>query len=450
MGLAPTRRLLQRFWTGGSLSPHFSTQTLSSVAMSIRSIDMSTLGDSPAIRVWRHRDYALFMSGIGPHYVTGWMQRFTVGYLAWELSHSPAWLGAVAAADLAPMLVIAPFAGAIVDRWDPLKQIKLALIAVQIHAILLAALTFAGLMTIELLFWLMLINGILMPIYNASRTTLVPACVPRHDFPSAVSLDSSFFHGSRFVGPLLAALVISQWNVGVALLAHVVGVAFFILQVFRMKVAAPVRTKSTSNLIQDVNAGLGYILHHPGIFPLFMLMTIASLAARPLQDFLPGFNGMVFAGGPDGLAWLTAGMGVGAMIGATWIALRGHTRGMVYIVIMCTIGLALSMIGFVSTRSLLLATAFGALSGFTLTVMATGISALVQLAVADDVRGRVMSLFAMIYRGIPAIGALAIGFAAEYVGLRTTFAIAGLVCIAAWIALTRVHTVVDAGLQERK
>ncbi len=417
--------------------------------MSILPIDTRALGESPIIRVWRHRDYALFMSGIGPHYVTGWMQRFTVGYLAWELSHSPAWLGAVAAADLAPMILIAPFAGAIVDRWDPIKQIKLALTAVQIHAIVLAALALSGLMTIELLFAITLVNGILMPIYNAARTTIVPACVPRSDFPSAISLDSSFFHGSRFVGPLLAALMIREWSVGAALVAHAVGVAFFIFQVWRMRVTPPVRAQPQSNLLQDVTASLGYIRRHRGIFPLFMLMTIASIAARPLQDFLPGFNGAVYMGGADGLAWLTAGMGIGAMIGATWIAMRGHTRNMVYIVVLSTMGLALSMLGFVSTRSLLMASVFGGFSGFTLTVMATGISALVQLAVADHVRGRVMSLFAMIYRGVPAIGALAIGFAAEVVGLRTAFAIAGIVCIAAWIALARMHENVEGAMQDR-
>lgn len=418
--------------------------------MALFSFDTSVLAASPVIRVWQHRNYALFMSGIGPHYVTGWMQRFGVGYLAWELSHSPAWLGAVAAADLAPMMLIAPFAGAIVDRWDPIKQIKLALLAVLVHAVVLAGITLAGYMTIELLFAVTLVNGLLMPVYNAARTTIVPACVPRTDFPSAISLDSSFFHGSRFVGPLLAALVIREWNVGAAFLAHVAGVAFFIVQLFRMRVAAPVRAKPTSNLLHDVTDALSYIRRHPGIFPLFMLMTMASIAARPMQDFLPGFNGTVFMGGPDGLAWLTAGMGIGAMIGATWIAMRGHTQGLTYIVILSAIGLAVSMFGFVSTKSLLMGTVFGGWSGFTLTVMATGISALTQLAVNDDVRGRVMSLFAMIYRGVPAIGALSIGFAAEFVGLRTAFSVAALVCLGAWVVLARMHDQVDLAMQDRR
>lgn len=416
--------------------------------MALFSLDMKALSASPVVRVWRHREYALFMTGIGPHYITGWMQRFSVGYLAWELSHSPAWLGAVAAADLAPMMLIAPFAGAVVDRWDPMKQIKIALIAVLVHAIALTWLALSGLMTIELLFAITLVNGMIMPIYNAARTTIVPACVPKSDFPSAISLDSSFFHGSRFVGPLLAAVLISYWSVGAAFTAHVVGVVFFLVQIYRMNIAAPVRAKHEGSIFQDVTDGLAYIRRHPGIFPLFMLMTVASITARPLQDFLPGFNGAVFKGGPEGLAWLTAGMGIGAMIGATWIAVRGHARGLTYIVVLSTLGLATSMFGFVATQSLLLAAFFGGWSGFTLTVMATGISALTQLVVANDMRGRVMSLFAMIYRGVPAIGALAIGFAAEVVGLRTAFLVAAVVCTLSWIVLARRHEKVALAMRE--
>ncbi len=417
--------------------------------MSLLSIDTAALGESPAVRVWRHRNYALFMTGIGPHYVTGWMQRIGVGWLAWDLTHSPAWLGAVAAADLMPMIAIAPFAGAVVDRWNPLAQMKLALCAVFLHAVLLTGFALSGLMTVEALFVITLINGMLMPVYNAARTTIVPACVPREDFPSAVSLDSSFFHGSRFVGPMIAALVIANYSVGACFLAHVVGVAFFIFQVFRMRVAEPVRKKSTTNILQDVTAGLAYVRRHPGIFPLFMLMTMASCTSRPLQDFLPGFADGVFKAGADGYAWLAAGMGVGAMIGATWIALRGHTRGMTYIVIVSAIGLAIGQFGFVATTNLKIAVAFAAVQGFTLTVMATGISALTQISVNDSMRGRVMSLYAMIYRGVPAIGALAMGFAAEVIGLRSTFALASLLCAGAWLLMAPAEPAIDSAMGDK-
>ena len=414
--------------------------------MSILSIDLSAWGSSPAVRVWRHHNYALFMSGIGPHYITGWMQRIGVGWLAWELTHSPKWLGAVAAADLAPMILIAPFAGALVDRWNPLAQMKLSLCAIIVHATVLASLALAGLMTIELLLAITLVNGMLMPVYNAARTTIVPACVPREDFPSAVSLDSSFFHGSRFVGPMIAGVTIAKLGIGETLMAYAVGSVFFLFQLHRLRLAPPERRAHGASLLQDVAAGIAYAQRQYGILMLFILLTVVSIAARPLQDFLPGFADRIFASGADGYAMLTSSMGVGALVGAGWLAMRGHTRGLVYIVFVNAIGLAIAMIGFVATNRLSTGVAFITLAGFTLTVMSTGTSALVQTAVSDEMRGRVMSLFAMIYRGVPAIGAVVIGIAAEHIGMRSAFALCGVVCALVWLALAAHHRAVDAAL----
>src|SRR5260370_41848051 len=91
------------------------------------------------LRVWGYREYALFMGGMAPSLVTLWMQRVGVGWLAWELTHSPAWLGAVAAADLAPMLVLAPFTGALTDRGNPLAQARITQSLFVLQAILMAA-----------------------------------------------------------------------------------------------------------------------------------------------------------------------------------------------------------------------------------------------------------------------------------------------------------------------
>src|SRR3712207_4016355 len=103
---------------------------------------------SPIFRIWAHRNYAIFAGGMTPHLLAIWMQRLGVGWLAWELSHSTVWLGLVAAADLAPMLVLAPFAGAVTDRGDPLRQLKIAQALIVAQAVAVAALTLAGWMTI--------------------------------------------------------------------------------------------------------------------------------------------------------------------------------------------------------------------------------------------------------------------------------------------------------------
>ena len=262
-----------------------------------RVLDLSQLAAAPIVRVWRHRDFALFMSGIGPllRDRLDAARRRRLARLGDDAS--PGWLGAIAAADLAPMLLFAPLAGALVDRWDPIKQMKLSLVVVIAHAVTLAALTMAGMMTIELLLALTLVKA------RSCRSTTRRgrrSCrrrVPRTDFASAVSLDSSFFHGSRFIGPMIAACMIRDLGVGATLLAHVAGCLFLTLQVLRMNIPPPQRKAPTGNLCTMSSTGITYVRSQHGIFLLFVMMTAcrsrsdrcrSSCRALPAASSTPG------------------------------------------------------------------------------------------------------------------------------------------------------------------
>ena len=389
---------------------------------------------SPIFRIWSHRSYAIFAGGMTPHLLAIWMQRLGVGWLAWELSHSTVWLGLIAAADLAPMLVVAPFAGAVTDRGHPLRQLRIAQGLGVVQAILLAGLTLAGWMTIELLFVLALALGFVHPFSSAARHAIVPATVPREYFATAVALDSALFQTSRFIGPAIAGLLIPTVGVGGTFVAQSIGEAFYLVALFGLDLPKPERRKhAESDIFRDIREGFAYVRGHAGIWPVFLLLTVVSVLIRPLQDMLPGFSGAIFQTGAVGLAWLTSCMGIGALVSATWIATRGHVGGLTRNFILGCLGVALSTLGFVATDSLWLALPFAALSGFTLNTMSTGTQALVQSTVADHMRGRVMSLYTLIFRGTPAVGTLAIGVLAESLGLRLTFAIAGVICFAAWL-----------------
>ena len=171
------------------------------------------------------------------------------------------------------------------------------------------------------------------------------------------------------------------------------------------------------------------------------MMAVVSILFRPLQDMLPGFAGDVFRSDAVGLAWLTSAMGVGALFAAIWIALRGRAAGLTMMVTGGFLGLSLATLGFVATPVLWIALVFAVLTGFTLNAMSTGTQALVQIAVDDAFRGRVMGVYTLIYRGTPAIGALALGAVAEIVGLRVTFAVAAVAGLALWAAtLPRLRT----------
>lgn len=388
---------------------------------------------SPIVRVFRHREYAYFMGGMTPNLVTLWMQRVGVGWLAWELTHSPTWLGVIAAADLAPMIFLAPIAGAYTDRSNPVVQQIVTQWLNVVHAVALAVLVFAGWMTIEILFVLSVMYGCVHPFTSTARHAIVPRTVPRTEIGTAIAVDSALFNGSRFVGPAIAAVLIPIGGIELTFAVNAAACVIFIVALHMMRLDFSDRVPHKGRrILGDIGVALGYVRGHPGIFPIFVIMAAASIFLRPVQDMLPGFAGAVFEAGATGLAWLTSSMGVGAMLSAAWIATRGRVAGLTTIVVSGCAGLCLATFGFVATANLGVAVAFGLLSGFALNTMSTGIQALTQSALSDDLRGRVMGLYTVIYRGLPAVGALGLGAVAETCGLRWAFAGAAAMTLAVW------------------
>ena len=407
------------------------------------------ISDNPIARVWRNADYRLFMLGSAPYYTTTWMQRVAIGWLAWELSHSHAWVGAIAAADLGPMIILSPLAGAIVDRTEPVRLMRQAQAVMITQAVLVAALVLTGAMTVGLLFALSIVSGCAQPVYTAARQIIVPSLVPRVDLPSAVSLDASIFHASRFIGPAVAALAIPVIGVGGTCAIHVAGCSYFSWMAGRLPRDTRSRPSSRLHrgLVADIAESVRYIHAHGAFWPLFLMLTVVSVAVRPLQELLPGFAGDVFHAGAGGLAWLTSSMGVGSLAAAVFLALRGGAAGLASVSILAVCGLSIATFGFVATRHLAHAIAFSAMFGFTLTLMGVSIQALVQSTVSDQLRGRVMSLYALLFRGLPALGAVTIGALAEIIGLRAAFALSAGVCWGLWLMVARREREIEEGMR---
>lgn len=375
------------------------------------------------------------MIGLGPHAISTWMHRVAVGWLAWELTHSTTWLGLIAAADLAPLLLLSPVAGAVVDRSVPLHILRLTQWAQFLLAALLAGLMYAGKVNIWILFIIMLVLGCVHAFGAASRHATVPYTVPRPLMATAVSLDSALFQASRFIGPAIAAIGLQFYGVLSLLVAHTIGTFVFSLFMHMMNVAAPERHASRGSMLANIKESIRYVQDFRAIGLLFLLCSFGAVLLRPVQEMLPGFAGAVYGAGPTALAWLTSAMGIGAMVSATWIGARGRVMGLTDICYAGSALLAAATLGFVVTGNLYVGAFFAILAGFALNTVTTGIQALVQSAVDDSMRGRVMALFTVIFRGTPAIGGFALGVLAEFIGLRLTFAIAAAICAGAVIWL---------------
>jgi MFS family permease len=411
----------------------------------------------PALRVWTHRDYAIYMAGCIPNYMTFWMQKVGIAWLAWELTHSPFWLGVVTAMDLAPLLLLAPLAGALSDRWEPLRLFRITQICILAHGLALPALYFSGLMRIEVLLVLTAYSGIVYPFMSTARFSIVPRLLPRIDLPSAIGVDSAFFHGSRFLGPAIAGFVIPAFGVGGTFVVNAAGSAGLLTALFFVRLRpAEASTRKTKNILADVREAFSYVRHHGGIGPIFLVLTVASTFTRPVQDMMPGIVDGIYHAGASGLAWMMSSLGVGAMMSAGWIAVRGRTAGLTSVIILGAFSVSLGVMGLVSTDHLAFGIPIAVFTGFSLNTMSTSVQTLVQSAVADEMRGRVMGLYIMIFRGAPAFGSLLIGAASTHFGLRNAFVAAGCMGLLSWaaalprrraiaVALEREHVEITGG-----
>lgn len=389
--------------------------------------------------LWRTlclRDYRLYVIGNFTSYTGLWVQRIAIGWLAWELTDSPLWLGVIGFADQFPTLIFGLFAGTLTDRMNYFKLLRITQSLTLIYSATMAALTLAGWMDIWTLLALTLFRGTIVAFNRPSRMTIVYHLVGRDLLPSAISFNSLIFNSSRFIGPAVGGVIIYAYGNG---WTFVVGALMFLvfticLHLMRPpEVDAPV--KSGKSMLADSIDGLGYVKHHEGIRTQLIILTVTSLFARPLTDLLPAFADEVFGNGAHGLALMQSAHGIGAMFGGAlligWARLKGLTR--ITLSNILIIGVVCFVFAIMPADMFPLACLLVGCIGYSFVVQSTSNQMLTQSAVDPEMRGRVMSLYGLVARGTPALGALIMGAAAEHIGLREPVAIGAVLCILLWI-----------------
>lgn len=402
--------------------------------MAIEGAGARMAGFENAVRVFRIRNYRMYTAGNSISLIGSWMQRFSVGWLAWELSHSPTWLGVVAVADLMPTLLLSPLAGVLADRLDRVRLVGLTQILAMAQAALLALLTYSGAITIESLLALALVLGIINAVNQPARLALIPNLVDRASLPSAVAINALVFNGARFVGPAITGPIVYHGGVALAFALNSVTYLAFLAALTQVKLAPDVHPVSARRpqFLAETLAGYHYALRHPGIGPIILLFAVTSLSIRGFVELFPGFADVVFGTGPIGLSWLVATLGLGAVTGGLWMVRRPSIQGLTSLIIWHVFLVALSVLGFTATASYWFALVCVFVCGFAL--ITTGISAqtLVQSTVDPAMRGRVMALYGMLFRGGPALNALILGWLSSLFGLRVSVAAGAVICIAYW------------------
>jgi MFS family permease len=362
-----------------------------------------------------------------------WMYRMSIGWLAWELTGSTVWLGAIAFADLVPTAIVTILAGAVADRFGFVRIIRISLMFTTFLAALLGVLVVTKLITVELLLVIALCNGCAESFSQPARLAIVNALVGRRELPSAIAIGSASFNASRIIGPAIAGGLIVWTGTGVVMLLCALTFLFFFLIIRTIKLAeAPASTAERPGLWRDVVSGFVYVLQHRGIRFVMALLTATSLLIRPVIELLPGVAERVFQAGPTGLSIILAAIGSGAVLASLWMARReggGLTGLLVLSTLITGIAVALTM----QFDNIWIAAVFFFLMGMFMLMGNVSAQTLIQNNVEPALRARVMGLFIVFGHGLPALGALVQGWIATTVGLQAAIGGGALLMLAVWV-----------------
>jgi MFS family permease len=379
-----------------------------------------------------------------------WMQRIALGWLAWELTGSGFWLGILAFADFFPVILVGPIAGAAADRWDRLRVVKISQTISLIQATVLWALTVTGHITIGLMVGLTAFQGVVVAFNQPARLALVPSLVPQADMAGAVALNSIVFNLARFVGPILAGLAIVWSGAGAAFAVNAISYVVFLVALARIRIesTAVARTERRS-FVHDLREGIRYTATHPGIAALLLMLIAVGIGGRPMNELLPGFADDVYHSGAMGLSILASAIGGGAILGGFWLGQRARASGLTEIALWCALIGALATIAAIATDRLWLAVPAVVVFGFCMAVCGIAVQTLIQLAADRNMRGRVMGLYGLIFRGAPAVGALAAGVASAHFGLRVPVFFGAMLVIAVWLWTYLGRARITAALEDK-
>ena len=391
---------------------------------------------STLTRALSHRNAKIFFGASLTAWTGLWVHRIAVSWLAWELTGSALWVGVVAFCDLAPAVVVSPFAGAVADRADRLRMTMWSQAAIGANAALIATLVAADMMTIGVLLALEVVGGICSSFAQPARQSLMPGLVPASDLPAAVALISLTFNVARFIGPAIAAPIIAVAGVWPAIALNALAYLFATATTPMLQVEAAARRghAATASLFGEMVDGVRYAARHPGLGPILGFAAVSAVLLRGVQEILPPYVEREFGRGAESLALLTAAFGVGALISGLLVASRGRLAGTTRLAVLGVGALGVSTAGFVATGWFPFGVLCAALMGAAGSVHGISVQTLAQSASDPAMRGRVLSLWGLITRACPALGALLLGALGEWFGLRwpTLVAVAASLLVVAW------------------
>ena len=380
------------------------------------------------LRALRHRNFQLFFGGQLLSLTGTWMQTTAQAWLVYRMTNSALLLGSVGFASQIPVFLVAPIGGITADRRNRQHLVIATQTASMILAGILAWLTLTGRVQVWHIFVLAALLGVVNAFDIPGRQSFLVDMVGKEDLMNAIALNSSMFNGARVIGPAIAGILVARIGEGWCFAANAISYIAVIVGLLLMKVLSPPRASKQSP-IEDIIEGFRWVNHTKVIRALLLLIGLVSLVGMPYTVLMPVFADKVLHGGARELGILMGATGVGALFGALTLAAKTGVTGLGrWVAITCaTLGISLFLFSF--STSFWLSAALLLPAGYSMMLQMACSNTLIQTMVPDQLRGRVMSLYSMMFMGMAPFGAFFGGALAHRIGAPITVASGGVACV---------------------
>jgi MFS family permease len=396
-----------------------------------------------ALRALRHRNYRLFFGGQSLSLIGTWMTQVATSWLVYRVTKSALLLGVVGFSGQLPALLLTPFAGVWVDRWNRHRVLKVTQILSMLESFALAVLALTGLIDIWQIIVLTMFQGAVnafdMP---ARQAFLVEMIEDRADLANAIALNSSMVNGARLIGPSIAGIIIALAGEGYCFLIDGFSYIAVIGSLLLMKIRASGTRGVRRNVLTELHEGWAYVTGFAPIRAILTLLAAVSLVGVPYMVLMPVFASNVLHGGPHTLGFLTGASGVGALGSAITLAMRKTIVGLGKMIAITALTFGAGLVLFGLSHWLWLSLLLMLINGFSMMQQMSASNTILQTIVDEDKRGRVMSFYTMAFMGVAPFGSLIAGALASGIGAPLTVVLGGALCIlvALWFA-TQLKTI---------
>ncbi len=383
-------------------------------------------GIARIFRALRYRNYRLFFIGQGISLIGTWMQQVAMSWLVYSLTNSAWLLGVVAFSGLISNSLLTPFAGVLVDRLDRHRILVVTQVLAMLQALTLAAVVLTGSAAVWNLILLSIALGLINAFDMPTRQSFVLDMVTnREDLGNAIALNSSLFNGARLIGPSIAGVLVALVGEGLCFLINGISFIAVIACLLAMRISPTPARLRKENFFRGMKDGANYAFGFPPVKYIIILLAFSALVAMPYPVLMPVFAREILQGGANTLGFLMASAGVGALVGAIYLASRKNVFGLDKIIVVSSCSFGVGLICFSFSRMMILSMLFMAVIGFGMVVQLAASNTILQTIADDDKRGRVMSIFVMSFMGLAPFGSLLFGGLADVIGAPYTLLMGG-------------------------